>query len=229
MKCANLKLMPSDGLPADQAPLFNSEKFEQLLSFYKFPLILSIIGMVLLVTAIVLLSKNRMEDTSVRFDIESTASGVVKSKIRVDIAGSVINPGVYEFNDGQRVQDALAAAGGLSVSADREWIAKNINRAAKLADGGKIYIPSVNEATEGKIQNSKFKIQNEGGNLLGVTTGLININTATQGQLEELPGVGPVTAGKIIDARPYQTLEELKSKKAVGNALFEKIKDKLTI
>ena len=65
--------------------------------------------------------------------------------------------------------------------------------------------------------------------VIGLTTGLININSASQTELEALPGVGPVTAGKIIDGRPYQTLEELKSKKAVGNALFEKIKDKLTI
>ena len=78
-----------------------------------------------------------------------------------------------------------------------------------------------------KTQNQNLNLKSK--NILGVTEGLININTATQTELEALPGVGPVTAGKIIDGRPYQTLEELKTKKAVGNALFEKIKDKLTV
>ncbi|MBI2404837.1 helix-hairpin-helix domain-containing protein [Candidatus Gottesmanbacteria bacterium] len=59
--------------------------------------------------------------------------------------------------------------------------------------------------------------------------GSVNINTASQNELESLPGVGPVTAKKIIDNRPYQTLEELVSKKAVGNALFEKIKGSLSL
>ncbi|OGG17264.1 hypothetical protein A3D78_03150 [Candidatus Gottesmanbacteria bacterium RIFCSPHIGHO2_02_FULL_39_14] len=126
----------------------------------------------------------------------------------------------------------------MTEKADLDWMEKNLNRAAKLIDGGKIYIPEKTQnfppqrdpasgGTNIKTQNQNLNLKSK--NILGVTEGLININTATQTELEALPGVGPVTAGKIIDGRPYQTLEELKTKKAVGNALFEKIKDKLTV
>jgi competence protein ComEA len=57
----------------------------------------------------------------------------------------------------------------------------------------------------------------------------ININTATSAQLDSLPGIGPVRAGKIISNRPYKSLEELVSKKAIGEKEFEKIKDKITL
>jgi len=66
--------------------------------------------------------------------------------------------------------------------------------------------------------------------VLGVSEGvLLNINTATQAQLEDLPGVGPVTAGKIIAGRPYSSLEELLVKKAVGRSLYEKINSQITL
>lgn len=208
--------------------ILDIDKLKHLISIYKFPLILAGIGLMFLLMGIVFAVKTQYASQEVVF---SEATSSAKRSIRVDIEGAVINPGVYEFKEDERVSDALVSAGGLSADADREWITKFLNKAARLTDGGKIYIPSVAEVTSGQTQSSNIKAQNlnDQGNLLGVTAGKVNINTASQAELEALPGIGPVTAGKIISGRPYQTVEELKSKKVVGNALFDKIKDLLTV
>jgi len=218
-------------------PLVNVEKISSLISLYKFPLILAGMGVVLTVISLVILVRPSFNSPEIIFG-EATGSAKTGGRIKVDVEGSVNKPGVYDFNEGERVSEAILIAGGLTEKADLDWMEKNLNRAAKLIDGGKIYIPEKTQnfppqrdpasgGTNIKTQNQNLNLKSK--NILGVTEGLININTATQTELEALPGVGPVTAGKIIDGRPYQTLEELKTKKAVGNALFEKIKDKLTV
>lgn len=205
--------------------ILDVDKLKQLLSLYKFPLILAGLGLIFLLLGIVFAIKTQYASQEVVF---SEATSSAKTKIQVDIEGAVMAPGVYEVEEGSRITAALAQAGGLSTAADREWLAKNMNLAAKVVDGGKIYIPSLAETSEGKTpfdsSGGKQNLNNLS-NLLGVTTGKVNINTASQAELEALPGIGPVTAGKIISGRPYQTVEELKSRKVVGNALFEKIKD----
>lgn len=207
-------------------------KLSLLLSAYKIPLILAGIGVLFLIIAFTLLFRLQNASSEVIFSAaESSPSGKTSTKIRIDVEGAVMGPGVYVLADGDRITQALAVAGGLSGGADRDWISKNLNLAAKLVDGGKIYIPSVAEATSGKSENDSSSLSSlsNPSNLLGVTTGKVNVNTATQSELEALPGIGPVTAGKIIAARPYQIIEELKAKKAVGNALYEKIKDLIVV
>lgn len=201
----------------------NMEAFQKFLSLYKIPLILAGVGILFLLFGIVYIVKTQNTSSEVIFsDASSSPSAKTKTvKIKVDVEGAVMAPGVYEVMEGGRITDALSTAGGLSADADREWVAKNINLAAKITDGGKIYIPSAAETALGKITNES----GSSGQLLGVAAGKININSASQAELEGLPGVGPVTAGKIISGRPYQTIEELKSKKAVGNSIFNKIKD----
>jgi competence protein ComEA len=141
------------------------------------------------------------------------------SEIVIDIEGSVANPGVYRLKEGSIVQDALIAAGGASEEADRDWMAKNMNLALTLKNGQKIYIPNEEEAdTVSVIQTVE-----------GSSTGLIDINTASMSELDSLSGVGPVTAEKIVKARPYASIDELLSKKIVGESVFEKIKDKITV
>ncbi|KKS97826.1 MAG: helix-hairpin-helix repeat-containing competence protein ComEA, competence protein ComEA [Candidatus Gottesmanbacteria bacterium GW2011_GWA2_43_14] len=206
----------------EQSPLVNTEKLQDLISYYKFPLILAALGAGLAIFSFSLVGKDMPADDGMVFSTEANSSA--SAQIKVDIEGSVLNPGLYEFSDGARIEDALESAGGLSDNADLDWIEKNINKAARLIDGGKVYVPARGEA---KQTGSAFAVSEN--NLLGVTTGLININNASQAELEALPGVGPVTAGKIISGRPYGKIEELKEKKAVGDALFDKIRDKLTI
>src|SRR3989344_9523403 len=130
-----------------------------------------------------------------------------QAKVTVEIAGAIVKPGVYELLASDRVERLLIASGGLSANADREWVEKYVNRAAKLLDGQKIYIPAEGELSVVGGGSSSA------GKLLGVQTGLININSATQSELEKLKGIGPARATAIIENRTYSAPGELLSKK----------------
>ena len=136
------------------------------------------------------------------------------AKIVVHVDGAVAKPGVYELSAGARVSDAVSAAGNLAKDAD---MAK-VNLAAKVSDGQKIYVPKIGEQSAGGSQSTAGDS----------TSALVNINTASENQLDTLPGVGPVTAQKIIASRPYSSPEELLTKKAVGQSVYEKIRDLIT-
>ena len=173
----------------------------------------------------------------------TTAGGLDSRKnenIVVEVAGEVIKPGVYKLASGSRVDDALVMAGGIGAKADRDWIAININKAALLSDGEKIYVPSKAEALKSQIpisnlqSNSNNQIPNENKNVLGVTTnGKISINNADAGKLDELPGIGPAIAQRIIDYRKanngFKNVEEIKLVSGIGDKLYEKIKDKISL
>jgi competence protein ComEA len=136
--------------------------------------------------------------------------------ITVDIAGAVEKPGVYTLKDGTRMAEAIEKAGGFTSFADTEWISKTANMAVKLSDAAKIYIPQKGEKMT---------------NVLGSDTqsGVININSATESELDKLSGVGPVTAQKIIDGRPYSNLSDLVAKKILTQKAFDKIKDQISV
>jgi competence protein ComEA len=143
----------------------------------------------------------------------------VEDKIMVDIEGAVKKPGLVELEVGVRLDGAIKAVGGLTKKADKDWIARNLNLASKLTDGQKIYIPKIGEAN---VSAASSQVASE-------ITGKININTATESELDTLPGIGPVRAGDIIAGRPYKSIDELLSKGAVGEKTFEKIKDQVTV
>jgi len=138
-----------------------------------------------------------------------------EGEIYVDVGGAVIKPGMYQLEGGARVNDGLVVAGGLAGSADRDWVSKNLNLAMKLVDGQKLYIPQENEV-----------ISNGQGQTL---SGLININSASVAELDRLWGVGEATAKKIIDGRPYGSVEELLTKKVVKTNVYEAIKDEVGV
>jgi len=127
----------------------------------------------------------------------------------VHVDGAVKSPGVYKLSADSRVKDVVAAAGGLASEADEA----KINLAAKVADGQKLHIASQSEA----VSNAQQATSSE--------SNLININTASEAELDKLPGIGPVTSAKIISLRPYLRIEELLSKKAVSSSVYGKIKD----
>ena len=190
--------------------------FAKFLQTYKIPILLGVSSIALIILSVILLVKSTQTASPIVFSEEASVAGILSSSIHIDIEGAVINPGVYTLPAGSRVEDAIVAAGGLTGEADEERIALTLNRAAKLVDGAKLYVPKTGE----EIQTSH--------NLESLSP-LININLASQSELEALPGVGPVTAQKIISGRPYQILDELVSKKAVGQSLFEKIKPQLAL
>ena len=134
--------------------------------------------------------------------IQSTEDTQILKTIKVHIAGSVITEGIVELEEGARIADAIDAAGGTTPDANMQ----NVNLAYKVQDGQKIYIPNTNDEPETEI------IQSEEVNL--IENGLVNINTATQTELELLTGIGPSTAAKIIEYREqngkFTNIEEIK-------------------
>jgi len=162
---------------------------------------------------------------------EKTVTPMVQAldqKIWVEAAGSVMGAGVYELEGGARVNDLLVESGGLSAEADREWVEKNLNRARKLEDGEKIYIPKTGEEEEVFLKRESPE------EIRGVSSGgLVNLNTASQGELESLSGIGPAFAGRIIEYREknggFRDINEVKLVSGIGEKLFEGIKDGISI
>ena len=130
---------------------------------------------------------------------------------------------------GARINDLLIASGGLSTNADRTWTDKYLNRAAKLTDGQKVFVPSVNQQSSLSTANNSGGDQTISSTNPSDSSGPININTASLQTLDSLPGIGQVYAQSIIDHRPYSDLNELVTKKAVPQATFNKIKDKISL
>ncbi|MBI2310782.1 ComEA family DNA-binding protein [Candidatus Collierbacteria bacterium] len=133
-------------------------------------------------------------------------------EIWVDVSGAVVSPGVYKLAEGARVKDALVAAGGVSSVADRTILAKEVNLAAIVTDGQKIYIREKSSGQAGATTADK-----------------INLNSASLSELDSLWGVGEIRAGEIVKNRPYAKVEELLTKKIVTKSVFEKIKDQITV
>lgn len=148
--------------------------------------------------------------------ISAQSNGEV-GEIMVHVDGAVKAPGLYKIKADARIHDAIVAAGGLTSDADSQ----KINLAAKVSDGMKVHIPSRSEI-KAADPGSAGSVASE------VWGGLININSASQAELEKLPGIGPVTAQKIISSRPYSSVDELLGKKVVSSKVYSQIKDLVT-
>lgn len=203
-------------------------KLKKKLKKYKIPIVLGLIGLIFIIIGGYLLTKSEKVKSNVEIISADLPTGrqVAQKEIVVDVSGAVFKPGVYKLSDGSRLQEALVMAGGLSNEADRDWVEKNLNLAIKLTDGNKIYIPKIGESSETEVVNRQINVA---GQVAGTTTGLINVNTASMAELDTLPGVGEKTAEKIISGRQYSKIEDLVDKKIVGKAVFEKIKEKISI
>ncbi len=141
----------------------------------------------------------------------------------VDVNGAVTQPGLYVLPPGSRVQDAIQAAGGSLPEADLA----GLNLAAPLEDGAAIRLPAQGE-TQSPQPSRSGDVP-----IPGVPGGLININTATQGELESLPGIGPALAQRVIDYRgangPFPEIEAIQNVSGIGPGIFEKIKELITV
>lgn len=157
----------------------------------------------------------------------STENQNTTAEIIVHIDGEVVKPGIVSLPTEARITDAISAAGGLTELADTS----KINLAYSLQDGQKVYIPSIND-----IQAETY-IQNDAGDNVIVqdssSSSLININSATQSELDSLPGIGPSTASKIIDYRnkngDFKNIEDLMNVSGIGEAKFNNIRDYICI
>jgi competence protein ComEA len=136
----------------------------------------------------------------------------------VDVAGWVRDPGVYEFAQGARVIDAIDAAGGARPGA----LLQALNLAAPLVDGTQVLVPRKGE--QGVAPPAA------GG---APASGLVNVNTATATELEELPGIGEVLAQRILDHRtangPFTSVDQLVDVSGIGDAILESIRELVTV
>lgn len=164
---------------------------------------------------------------------DNTTKETEEKNIFVHIAGCVQKEGMLELSSNSRIADAIEKAGGLTQEADLS----DINLAYLLEDGMKIYIPNQNERQENnenaentaKAENTpSMQIQDT-----NTKQDVININTATQEELDTLPGIGPATAAKIIAYRKekgkFNNKEEIKEVSGIGEAKYEKIKEYISI
>ena len=135
-------------------------------------------------------------------------------KIYVHVAGSVKSPGIYQLDTGTRVYDAVLAAGGFTEKANQS----SVNMARALADGEQLVVSSESSVAsfEGPTSSS-----------------LISLNQASASQLEDLPGVGPALAGRIVDWRSanggFKAKEDLLNVAGIGDKLFASFKDLVTL
>lgn len=158
-----------------------------------------------------------------------------KSPVAVHVIGAVPRPGLYEFAEGSRVQDAIDAAGGLLTSAD----AASINLAALLEDGQQLNIPYQTGQEVVSDDSAPLDLPNDEEEPAtpldedSIDTELVNINTATKDELDSLPGIGPTIAQRIIDYRnengAFNTIEEIMNVSGIGSATFEEIQDLITV
>jgi competence protein ComEA len=142
----------------------------------------------------------------------------------VDVAGEVRKPGVYEFTEGDRIIDAIDAAGGATSKADLQ----SLNLAAPVQDGVQVLVPAkapVSETAPGATTGSP--------GATGSTGALVNINTADATALEALPGIGEVLSQAIVDYRtqngPFATVDDLENVSGIGPSIMEDVRDIVTV
>jgi competence protein ComEA len=157
---------------------------------------------------------------------------VAGGQIVVDVAGAVARPGVYHLAIGSRVGDAIAAAGGFGPRVDADAVGASLNLAAQLKDGEQVRVPSRDDSapSAGPGGGPSGGAGSGGGG--GSGGSLVDLNSATEAELDALPGIGPVTAGKIIEARakaPFKAVDDLRTRGLVGQKTFDQIKALVTV
>jgi len=208
------------------------KSFKPLLSFFKKRKLEVIFLAIALITSIVsffiFVNVNVNQITDEENINEQTI--ITPKKIYVDLSGAVLKPDIYEITNGTRLKNIIIKAGGLTEKADKDFFSRNFNQARILSDQEKIYIPSVSEISTGLFIENQQIINNP---LISIEAPepsiLIDINFASVEELDTLPGIGKVTANKIIQARPFTVIEDLLTKKVVNKSVWEKIKNLITI
>jgi competence protein ComEA len=170
----------------------------------------------LLAAGLLLLASGPRRGEAIRLSTPPSPAPLV-----VHVSGAVAQPGVYELPQGSRVEDALDAAGGTLPQA----VLEGLNLAEPLTDGAQVYVTSINETPPGTTTGG---FPSRSG---GIT--LVNINTASQAELEGLPGIGPILAERIIAYRqehgPFADIEAIQEVEGIGPGTFEEIRGLITV
>ena len=191
-------------------------------------IILSII--IIMIVSYLIYNYIREEEDIIEEEVYVETSEPVEetNKIILHITGEVKNPGIIQIDEGARLADAIEAAGGATEYAD----INKINLAYVVQDGQKINIPNVNN-----VETQGYISQEIGENIIvediKTSSNLVNINTATQAELETLTGIGSSTALKIINYRKengkFKTIEDIKNVSGIGDTKFEAIKNEICV
>lgn len=171
---------------------------------------------------------SELEKTSNAEEQEDEEKDKEEEKIIIHITGEVEEGGVIELEKGARISDAIEEAGGTTEEADLS----NVNLAYSLSDGQKIKIPNINE------ENKETIVEEKAGEDIIIEGNKseeekININKATQTEIETLPGIGPSTALKIINYRnehgKFEKIEDVKNVSGIGDSKYENIKEYICV
>lgn len=162
--------------------------------------------------------------------------------IYVHVCGAVINPNVYELPVGSRVYEAVQMAGGFTEDADESYV----NQAQTLSDGVKLVIPTIEQTQAMVTENSEVDLVGIVGEQGGVqetaasmqggaasSDGKININTATEAELCNIPGIGATRAAAIVAYRQekggFSAIEDIMNVSGIKEGTYEKIKDSIKV
>ena len=144
------------------------------------------------------------------------------------VAGAVNHPGVVELRAGAPVIDAVEAVGGALADGDLD----RLNLAAKVSDGQRVYVAKIGQSDPGAVGDSAGSATGEPSGD-GTTGGKVNLNTATQAQLEELPGIGPTYAQAILAERQrrggFTSVNDLRSVRGIGDKRFAELAPLVTV
>lgn len=150
-----------------------------------------------------------------RFPLARAAPPAPAPQLVVDVAGAVLRPGLYRLPPGSRIADAVAKAGGTTAKAAVD----GVNLAAPLADGEQVVVP---------LRVAGGSTVAPAGASPGATSGPVSLSTATVEQLDALPGIGPVTAQKIVDYRTqhgaFHSVDELDAISGIGPAKLDQLR-----
>jgi competence protein ComEA len=180
----------------------------------------------LLLLAGKLLTRPRTEEAGLAPPAAPPTEAAAPTRVTVDVVGAVRRPGLYRLAQGTRIADAVARAGGPTRKAELALI----NLAAPLADGEQVVVPKRGAAPAGVAPAA---VPSSGAGAAATpTSGPVQLSTATLEQLDSLPGIGPITAQKILDYRQkhgaFTSVDELDAVPGIGPARLDQLKDLVT-
>lgn len=210
------------------------DSFKPLFSRYKSEIVLLGCALFIGLTSAILFfqQKTSGEKEIIETINNETHTSLSKQTITIDVSGAVKNPFVYTLNNNARIIDAVQKAGGITSDADEAFVRRNVNYARIMVDQEKIYIPFLSDTSNGYVLENKRVIDYTQPNLVthpSEESTQININTASVIELDQLPGIGKVMAEAILNGRPYTTTDDLVTNNIIKKAVYEKIKNQVSV